>query len=64
MDAHASLQHADAGVQQDRLRPAAMLTARVSCQDSTKVGPALSSSFWRAKASQTGDHSEPGDDMM
>ncbi len=29
-----------------------------------KVGPAFFSSFWRASASQTGDHSEPGEDMM
>ena len=44
--------------------PAAILTASVSCQDSTKAGPGLCSSFWRAKASHIGDHSEPGEDMM
>ena len=44
--------------------PAAISTASVSCQDSINVGPLLCSSFWRANASQTGDHSEPGDDMM
>ena len=27
-------------------------------------GPGRFSTVWRVSASQTGDHSEPGDDMM
>src|SRR5262249_24612272 len=41
-----------------------MLTASVPCQDSTKAGPGLLSSFWRASASQTAADSEPGEAIM
>ena len=47
-----------------RVYPLAMFTARVSCQQLMYWGPGVSLTFWRASASHTGAHSEPGDEIM
>ena len=47
-----------------RVYPLAMFTARVSCQQLMYCGPGVSLTFWRASASHTGAHSEPGDEIM